>query len=194
MAIDPENVTNFHRTDAELQEFAIYSFCVAGKSSKVIAPRLEAFLQEGREAGYDAPFDWIRHHADDELHARLKAHGFGQYKRSIQCFRQLCSLEEQLPIHLWTLDDLEGIHGVGLKTARFFLLHSKPGQRYAALDTHILKFLRDLGHDVPTVTPYHAARYREIEALFIAEADKRKVAIETLDLEIWTKYSRKEAA
>jgi len=47
---------------------------------------------------------------------------------------------------------------------------------------------------VPSATPYHAPRYREIEDLFIAEADKRNVMIETLDLEVWKKYSRKEAA
>ena len=195
MAIDPENVTNFRRTTGELQEFALYSFCVAGKTSKVIAPRLEAFLQEGRERSWHLPFEWVRALLrDDALHLALKSHGFGQYKRSIRCFRELCELEELSPIDEWTLDDLENIHGVGLKTARFFLIHSKPGQRYAALDTHILKFLSDLGHDVPSVTPYHAPRYREIETLFIDEADKRNMKIEELDLEVWTKYSRKEAA
>jgi thermostable 8-oxoguanine DNA glycosylase len=69
-------------------------------------------------------------------------------------------------------------------------MYSRPDQRYAALDTHILKWLRSRGHDVPKSTPSSKKKYKEIEQLFLFIADDLGVDPSVLDSFIWQKYSR----
>ena len=53
-----------------------------------------------------------------------------------------------------TLETLLLIPGVGDKTARFFILHSREDEQCIPLDTHVLKFISSKGVPcVPTVTP-----------------------------------------
>lgn len=47
--IDPKNITNFDRTDNELEEFALFAIAVAGKSAKTIAPALDRTLKYIKE-------------------------------------------------------------------------------------------------------------------------------------------------
>lgn len=80
---------------------------------------------------------------------------------------------------------------MGLKTSRFFLVHSRPNVRVAVLDTHILQWMKDEGYDVPRQTPTNKKKYREIEDKFLAECDKRGVSPAQLDLEIWKSRNKK---
>lgn len=80
-------------------------------------------------------------------------------------------------------------NAVGPKTARFFLLSTRRGAQCAALDTHVLKFLRSLGHDVPAVTPSKGRRYHEIEQLFLDEARRRRMTPAKLDAAVWHSYA-----
>ena len=90
-----------------------------------------------------------------------------------------------------TAEDLEAIPGIGQKTSRFFITHSRPNQNYAILDTHILAWLKSLGYnDIPKSTPA-GKRYQEIEQLFLFEAKKRNVSAADLDLQIWKERSKK---
>lgn len=92
-------------------------------------------------------------------------------------------------IRNYTVEDLEQIHGVGMKTSRFFVVHSRPDQRYTILDTHILKWLGKQGYNVPKSTPPRK-RYLELEKTFLDECDKRNRNPAELDLEIWNEYSK----
>lgn len=45
--IDPNNITKFYRTEAELEEFLLFCIIVAGKNSKIQAKKLAEFLEGG---------------------------------------------------------------------------------------------------------------------------------------------------
>ena len=188
--IDPSKVTNFNRNAFELQEWALFCFAAAGKSSFTIAPRLENLLREGREKGY-SPFDWVGMLIDcDALIQKLKKFGLGQFKRTQRCWSEMIKHPE-LP-YKWGLDDLLSIHGIGNKTARFFMLHSRPNQKVAVLDVHILHWLRDQGYDqVPKIAPGSIRIYKYWESIFLYECALKYRDVAELDLEIWNHYSKK---
>jgi thermostable 8-oxoguanine DNA glycosylase len=81
--------------------------------------------------------------------------------------------------------DLEKIHGIGPKTARFWILWTRPDARYAALDVHILRWMRERGHKAPKQTPSAPKTYARLEKAFLAEADKRGLTPRELDFKIW---------
>jgi thermostable 8-oxoguanine DNA glycosylase len=85
--------------------------------------------------------------------------------------------------------ELETIHGIGPKTARFFIIWTRPDARVAALDVHVLRWLKTLGYDAPSQTP-SGKRYVELEIAFLAEADRRRVTPHILDQQIWSTGSR----
>ena len=78
-----------------------------------------------------------------------------------------------------TVEELMQIRGVGLKTAKFFIMFSRDNEKHAILDTHILKWLRNLGYDedpdtpVPLITPSSPTLYAIFESLFISEVEDR---------------------
>jgi thermostable 8-oxoguanine DNA glycosylase len=69
-----------------------------------------------------------------------------------------------------------------------FLMHSRKGQQYAALDTHILKYLRARGHDAPLNTPSPGPKYRALESAFLGHAKKAGMSPADFDLSIWNSY------
>jgi len=92
-----------------------------------------------------------------------------------------------------TVHDLEAVYGVGPKTARFFLTHSRPDQNFAVLDTHILRWMRvNVDAYAPRATP-SGKRYAEVEQDFLAYCAERNVSPAELDLQIWSEGSRKAA-
>ena len=90
-----------------------------------------------------------------------------------------------------TLDDLLNIHGVGNKTARFFLLHTRIGCEYAVLDTHILKWMRGRGEDVPKSTPTRKTVYTKLERRFlnVSRLAYPFLTDSQIDLLIWSEQS-----
>jgi thermostable 8-oxoguanine DNA glycosylase len=63
--------------------------------------------------------------------------------------------------------------------------------RCAALDTHLLKFLREIGiEDVPDSTPPAGATYARLERAFLEFCDRAKVDPATVDLAVWNHYSK----
>src|SRR5690606_28462084 len=96
----------------------------------------------------------------------LEASKLGQYHRLSKCFREsVQTLDGSLKT--CSVEDLESITGVGPKTARFFVLHSRPNSRIAVIDTHILKYLRTQGIDAPKGTPPKGEKYSRFEGEFI---------------------------
>lgn len=166
-----------------LQWKLLYSVLVAGKTATFADLKVEALLTEGL---LEYPFDVIRNHINDgTLSDWLRDIRTGSYTKLSKCFPALVQLN---PVDC-TIGDLESVHGIGPKTARFFLLWTRPDSRYAALDTHVLKWLKSLGYDAPKTTPSSGRQYEQLEAVFLAEADKRMKTPRELDFEVWQSYS-----
>jgi len=182
--IDPSNITDYNRSDSELERFALFSIAVAGKTAFIIAKQLEAFLSLGNG---NTPFQRVRDLISrGKLNWALRKARLGKYSILNKAFRQIVNVD----VRNCTVDMLENVHGVGPKTARFFLLHSRKDLRIAALDTHMLHYLRDQGYDAPTSTPSSKKKYAELEQAFISEADKHNMSVADFDLMIWNKFGR----
>jgi thermostable 8-oxoguanine DNA glycosylase len=182
--IDVTDVTKFDRTHEQLEEFVLFTICVAGKTAKIQAKKLNDFLLNNN--GIDHPFECIKRlDKENKLMDEIKKVKLGQYSRLCESFRQIVKLN----LKTCTISDLENIKGIGPKTARFFMLHSRPNQKIAVLDTHILKYMGSLGIKVPKSTP-NGKKYKELESKFIQIAESKGKNIADFDLEIWKYYSR----
>jgi hypothetical protein len=189
--IDPSNVTNFQRSLAELEEFWLFCTVVAGKTATTQARLLERFLNLLPEG--ETPFARIRAALAEEatgsirFEDALRLSHLGQYTRLSKCFRDSVRLD----MRSCTIPDLEAIHGVGPKTARMYVMHSRPDQRVAALDTHVLKHLRANGYpDAPLVTPGNPRKYAQFEAAFLALSDASGKSVADFDLDVWKLYAQ----
>jgi thermostable 8-oxoguanine DNA glycosylase len=183
--IDPLKITNYERTEEELQEFLLFSIVVAGKNSAIQSKKLSEFLTKG------SPFDLIKRlNEKGDLLAHLQSCKMGQYGRIVQSFLGVLKFEGKLSTV--SLIELASIKGIGFKTANFFLLHSRKSYIGAVLDTHILKFLRAQGYDAPKSTP-PLSQYPKWEQVFL-DLCARLYPTQTIadvDLSIWTQYARK---
>lgn len=186
--IDPTNITNFNLDTAGLEENILFWVCAAGKNGVTSARALDKLLCAW---GFNdlSPFDTIKRiRIESDLALEMKRNGLGCYNNKSVTF---CGLvDAKLNLRTCGLEELEAIKGIGPKTARCFLLHTRPNQRYAGLDTHCLKFLRDRGHSVPKSTPV-GKKYRELELLFLEYADNSKMSVSEFDLMIWNNYRTK---
>lgn len=187
--IDPTNITNFNLDHAGLEENILFWVCAAGKNGVTAAKALDKLLCAW---GFNQlnPFDTInRIRNESDLALEMKRNGLGCYNNKSVTF---CGLvDSKLNLCTCGLEELEAIKGIGPKTARCFLLHTRPNQRYAGLDTHCLKFLRDQGHSVPKSTPI-GKKYRQLEVLFLEYADLSGMSVSEFDLMIWNHYRTKK--
>lgn len=176
--INPNCVTNFARTDYELQEFLLFCIVVAGKNSQVQAKKLGEFLSVTEES----PFQFIRDAAEaGTLRGHLERTKLGQYNRLTKTFTDVATAVIDLRnVSVAILQNF-----VGLKTARFFLMHSRQGFRCATLDTHILAWLNTQGVVAPKATPSNLNKYLTLEAKYLEICDARGLDPAALDLEIW---------
>lgn len=183
MTINPKQITNTNRTKSELEAFWIFCIVVAGKNSDWASRTVAKFLSKRGEL---SPFAFIRSLGDNALHNTLVANRVGQYGRIHRAITQSLSLDLQTA----TVDDLTSVFGVGSKTARFFLVHSREDVEHAVLDTHILKWLSRRIENVPKSTPPEKT-YLKLEKKFIslAKAEFPNMTIAQIDLLIWMQES-----
>lgn len=182
--IDPTNITNFSRTDSQLQAFWLFGAFCAGKNSDYASKCLAKLLSK---CGNQTPFEYLRSLGNVAIHNALVAAKIGQYARLTRFIEESI----QLDLRTASLQDLMGVFGIGPKTARFFLLHSRPDCECAVLDCHILKFLRENSVDAPQQTPTNQKQYIELEKkfLFIAKLQFPQMSVAQIDLMLWMKYS-----
>lgn len=184
--INPKTITNYNRTEAQLEEFLLFAIIVAGKKASMQAEKLESFLSEDKTL---SPFSLIQKMLNNNvLMENITKHRLGQYKKIYKSFTQILQFQNKLSTI--SVDDLESIHGIGPKTSRFFLLHSRPNQQYAVLDTHILKYMNAQGYKVPKSTP-SKQKYKIVEEQFIKIAETQSLSLADFDLAIWNMYSQK---
>lgn len=170
----------------ELEYKAVYALIVAGKSAKFAQRVMERFRAEGQHL-----FNLIRHLSDSgKLRLKLKECRSGNYTKLCRALPLLAKLTPQ-QLASCSPGDLERIPGIGPKTSRFFILWTRSNARVAALDVHILRWLRQRGHDAPRTTPANRKTYARLEAVFLQEADARGVSPRDLDYAIWQEGSER---
>ena len=188
--INPKKITNFNRTKADLELFAIFAVCVAGKKAQQTADKVnDHFRDTETPTKRLTPFETIKSLIKIRVFgAYLQMAKVGQYKRIYRALRDLA--ESGIDLKTCTVEDLEAIHGIGPKTSRFIIMHSRPNQRLATLDTHILRWMRDQGIETPKATPQSRKLYQKLEQKFLTLCDKRAILPSQLDLKIWKQYSK----
>ena len=188
--INPKKITDFNRTKADLELFAIFAVCVAGKKPQQTADKVNDHFRDTQTPTKQlTPFETIKSLVKIRVFgAYLQMAKVGQYKRIYRALRDLA--ESSIDLKTCTVEDLEAIHGIGPKTSRFIIMHSRPKQRLATLDTHILRWMRDQGIETPKATPQSKKLYKELEQKFLTLCDKRAILPSQLDLKIWKQYSK----
>lgn len=190
--IDPKKVTKYGRSTRRLEEFALFCIFVAGKDSHRMAKALAAVLEDAHEyAGLTtfAPFRALRHYRSEKaIHDLLEWHRVGTYKLKGGAIHAL--IHSDINLKTCTREELTAIPGIGLKTASFFIVHSRPDQRYAVLDRHVLRYMgMRLGIEVPADTPSDPTKYRELEEKYLEMMGAGEVLAD-FDLEIYRSLPR----
>jgi thermostable 8-oxoguanine DNA glycosylase len=188
--VNPDQITKFFQTVPELEEVLLFWIAVAGKTAVVIAQRIDQVLQElgKRFPGASTPFEKVRAIPEAELVELLRARGIGCYKQKARSMKLVAS--SGLDLTTCSVDELDAIYGIGPKTARCFVMHSRPDVRHAGLDTHVMKYLHKYGCVPKSLMPKDEVNYCEIEKVFLKIADIVKMTPAKLDLVIWRQYRR----
>jgi hypothetical protein len=197
--LDPKNITNFKADKSELELMILFWILAAGKNGVTAAKCLDRLLTHWEKEINKIfphpgekllPFDIIQYVIDEyDLAFEMKRFGIGCFNNKAKSFKEL--IKSRINLSQCTVDDLEAIYLIGAKTARCFLLHSRPNQKYAGLDRHVLKFMADQGIEVPKSTP-NGKKYCELEIKFLEMCGKADKTPAEYDLEIWRKYSGRD--
>jgi hypothetical protein len=167
-------------TRAQLEWRLVYALVVAGKSARFAngaVKRLQEVIPRGclripilfLGVGEPGPF--------------LRAARTGNYGKLEAACRAL--REAGLDLFAVTPEELERIPGIGPKTSRFFVTWTRPWEKYAVLDRHVLRWLRERGHPTPSTPPGSGRLYGALEAIYLREAEAAGKTPRGLDLEIW---------
>ncbi|MDW9478838.1 hypothetical protein GOB57_09090 [Sinorhizobium meliloti] len=186
--VDPFKITDFNRDDAALQEFWLFCVAVAGKKATMIAGKIDEFLS--LKAPGELPFDYVRRlDAEGRLEAAMKGVRLGKYDLLGKSWPAIVSPEAP-DLRTAEADELQDIHGVGFKTSRFFVLHSRDDANVAVIDTHVLKYLKSRRHRVPETIPV-GKEYLRLEQLMLKYARAAGMTMADFDLTIWKHYASK---
>lgn len=186
MTFDPDKVTKYDRTTEELEEFLLFCFINHGKIAKMQALKLKSFLSlRGFYEFHGSPFSFIRFLSKNNLlEQATRKVKFGQYRVVDRGFKEIAY--SNMNLKTCSPEDLESIYGLGFKSSRYFILHSRIKEDIAILDVHILRWLKSLGYeDVPSQAPQSAKIYQKWEKIFLKECESRNMRPADLDLEIW---------
>ena len=194
--IDPYNITKFDRTEEELQLFLLFCIVVAGKTAYIQAEKLEQFLCSVNDRlmmpERVKPFQTlISAEQHGILMQEIQKAKLGQYKKIYSAFKFIS--ENKFDLLRMTPEQLEVIPGVGMKSSRFFLLHSDINymNNIAILDTHILKFIKEnIDNRAPKSTPTIKVTYKYWEDVFLHWCELNDKNVADFDLEVWKNYAR----
>jgi thermostable 8-oxoguanine DNA glycosylase len=113
----------------------------------------------------------------------------GKYDLIERSFRTMAT-DPTLDLRKAGIGDLLRIPGVGMKTARFFVLHSRPDTQAAVLDTHLRKHLKELGYEPPAFPPVSPLVYRVWEDTVLRLVDRAGLTPADYDLTAWMDHRR----
>lgn len=180
---DPYKLT-YDRTDRELEEFLV--FCMAAAATNAIAAtRAVTKLQEAYGPG--SPLEIIRK-LKEKLPEALRACGFRFPESRARNYYAVAV--SGINLRTCTVQELEELPGIGPKTSRFFVMHSRPGEAHAVLDVHVMTYLRESGYPAPKRPT--AANYLKWQKIFLEHAKSLGITdIASLDLELWSRYRQR---
>lgn len=186
--IDPKNITKYNLSDDELEERILWWVLAAGKNGRTAAKCLDKLLKVIKATKTPFMDIIICDFYEKSLIEIMKACGIGCYTSKYRTLMEL--VWSNLNLRACIAEDLEKIHGIGMKTSRCFIIHSRKDARYAGLDTHMLKNLKALGiPNVPKSTPSSKKEYLRLEQEVLKQADKASMTAADYDLMVWNKYS-----
>ena len=199
---DAVQITNYARTQNEMELFLCFTPAVAGKTSAQVERFLADLLRPYAHLG--SPLQAIYHmECLGILDAEIKRSRLGKHtllRKSWLEMYQAIYVDGTLDPLNPTVARLTQFHGIGPKSARMIVLHSVRNARVAVLDVHILKWLkanfgdyirRNYGFDVPDQTPSSKPKvYDVLEAIFVGYAEAMNLDCASLDLNIWLARAR----
>ena len=186
LTVDVFQPYNPGRNDAELQDFLMVCWLVAGKTAYIQNNKFNNFKKEfDNNLGI---FDNIKLYGLDYAISMAKKHGLGKYTLLTKFIVEYQN--QNFDLKNCTAEDLEILPGIGCKTARFFLINNRPDYRCSVLDTHILRFLAEKFENIPLVTP-NKSKYYQIEQLFLDYCDQNSLHPREFDLQLWKQSSKK---
>ncbi len=124
--VDPSKITKYDATEAELEELLLFWVLAAGGGSTTA--RLLNELLIDIEAHNMGAFNAFRLYTIDTLALELKEHGIGCHSHKARTIYELARAD--LNLKTCTAEDLELIYGIGMKTSRCFLIHSRKNTQY----------------------------------------------------------------
>jgi hypothetical protein len=186
--IDPARITDFNRSAADLEDFLLFAVAVAGHKAIQTVESLRDFYRYGHRTAIESPFAYVRRlDSSGTLDAALRVAKFGNFGKNARAYRALAG-DPALDLRVVDFAGLMGYHGVGPKTAAFYLAHTR-GERIAVLDTHVLAELRALGVPTPRQTPQRLATYMELSHIYLMlMAEQGRDPVQA-DLAIWMRRS-----
>jgi hypothetical protein len=181
------------------QKFLFTALCVAGKNAKVQQQKVDTFCDNIARwsGGKPVPvFELLSTIPAQKLTValdrELRAVQMGQYTRLIAAVTQLCGwyLDDSNCFNVVEREALILVPGIGMKTASFYLLNTRENYVCAVLDTHILRWLRNVRNyrNAPTSTPGDACVYKLWESVYFGEMFKEGYTIKDtamFDLQLW---------
>jgi len=185
--IEPTQVTNYHRSDEELEEFMLFCIAVAGHNSDSTARLVNRLIARTNGSLFDAfrsPYHGM------SIAEILEEWHLAPYNKNAPAVAGVLNLN----LRTCTLHDLLSIHGIGHKTARMFLLHSRPDEELVVLDVHMLRYLREecRMRGIPATTP------NKLSPTYLKIEEKAKRMVRTkfphltfaeFDLGVWKQMS-----
>ena len=194
--INPYNITDYSRKRGELEEFLLFCIVVAGKTAYIQAQKLEDFLKSVNARlmmpESSSPFQILKSaNQHGILMEEIQKAKLGQYRKIYNGFKYIT--EREYDLTRMTPEELELIPGVGMKTSRFFLLHSDKTykDKIAIIDTHILKFIKEnIDIRAPKTTPTIRVTYKYWEDRFLYWCESNNKNVADFDLEVWKSYAR----
>ena len=179
--IDPCPDPTHSISRAELEAFFIFAVAVPGHNAKTTADAVVKLLNI---YGKLTPLQMIEKMiVRGTLMKYLKRVRLGKYNSLSKTLHD--SIKSGINLRTCSVEDLMDIYGIGNKTSRFFILHTRPNQRLAVLDVHILKWLRARGITAPRTTPQSQKEYRRLENIFLSYCDGFGMSAVALDSFIW---------
>ena len=198
--INPKEITDLNRTKPQKEKFLLFCVLCAGKSSDVMAEKLEQLLEPVNSSGprfelKATPLDYLVNLLrNGRLREVLEKHKIGKYKLLtdfVAFFEPLVMHYKKQEVTEWDRDELVLAPGISYKTASLYRMHCF-GDKIACLDTHVLRWLRVQGFKgVPKASPSNWDIYRHWENVFLGECYKREVEPNHFDLDLWKQATKK---
>lgn len=183
--IDASNITDYNLNVEELEGRIIFWILAAGKNGTRAAKITNDMVTFWRDNVQLTPFAAIKLYNLEGLSNACKYWKTGCHTHKARSLYEIA--HSDLNLKTCSADDLEKIYGIGMKTSRCFIIHSREDAKYAGLDTHMLKHLVELGYDVPKSTPSRK-KYLTLEQIVIKLSEQSGKSIAKYDLDIWNKY------